>query len=78
MFLNLVHSLNVVVFETSVITPDRLQSKTPYQLTNADPKSLETVFSIAIYRKSGEKWQSKTPFLTIFLSTFVDSFNVFD
>ena len=37
---------------------------------NEGQKSLETVFSIAI-------WQSKTLFLTLFLSTFVDSINVF-
>ena len=35
-------------------------------------KSLETVFSIAICRQSGDKWQSKT----LFLTTFVDSINV--
>ena len=35
------------------------------QSTNADQKSLETVFSIAICRQSGDKWQSKTLFLTI-------------
>ena len=45
--------------------------------TNADHISLETVFFLAICRHSGEKWQSKTLFLTIFLSTFVDSINVF-
>ena len=36
------------------------------QLTNADQKSTETVFSIAICRQCGDKWQSKTLFLTIF------------
>ena len=60
------------------ITPDRRQSKTPQQSTNADQKSLETVFSIAICRQSVDKWQSKTLFLMIFVSTFVDSINVFD
>ena len=30
-----------------------------------DKKSLETVFLIAIFRPSGDKWQSKTLFLTI-------------
>ena len=35
------------------------------QSMNAVPKSLETVFSIAICRQSGEKRQSKTLFLTI-------------
>ena len=34
--------------------------------TNADPKSQETVFSVAICRQSGDKWQSETMFLTIF------------
>ena len=34
--------------------------------TNADKKSIETLFSIAIYRQSGDKWQSKTLFLTFF------------
>ena len=36
------------------------------QLTNADQKSIETVFSIAICRQCGDKWQSKTLFLSIF------------
>ena len=41
------------------------------QLTNADQKSLETVLSleteffIVICRQTGNKWQSKTLFLTI-------------
>ena len=35
-------------------------------MTNADKKSLETVFSISICRQSGDKWQSKTLFLMIF------------
>ena len=37
------------------------------QLTNADQKSIETVFSIAICRQCGYKWQSKTLFLTILI-----------
>ena len=49
-------------------------------------KSLETVFLIAIFRKSGDKSQSKNratngnlkPCFKRFLSTFVDSINVFD
>ena len=36
------------------------------QLTNADQKPIETVFLIAIYRHCGDKWQSKTLFLTMF------------
>ena len=33
--------------------------------TNVDEKSLETEFSIAICRPTGDKWQSKTLFQTI-------------
>ena len=40
---------------------------------NADNKTSETVFSIAICRHSGDKRQSKTMLLTI-----VDGINVFD
>ena len=40
-------------------------------------ESLEAEFLIAICRPTGDKWQSKTLFLTI-LSTFVDSITVFD
>ena len=36
------------------------------QLTKADKKSIEMVFSIAICRQCGNKWQSKTLFQTIF------------
>ena len=36
------------------------------QSTNADQKSIETVFSIPICRQCGDKWQSKTLFLFIF------------
>ena len=36
------------------------------QSTNTDQKSIGKVFSIAICRQCGEKWQSKTLFLTIF------------
>ena len=36
------------------------------QSTNADQKSIETVFSIPICRQCGDKWQSKTLFLLIF------------
>ena len=36
------------------------------QSMNADHKSLEIVFSIAICRQLSNKWQSKTMFLTIF------------
>ena len=33
---------------------------------NMDQKSLETVFSIAICRQLGDKWQLKTLLLTLF------------
>ena len=42
----------------------------------ADHRSLETLFSIAICRQSGDKRQSKALFLAI--STFVDSINAVD
>ena len=48
------------------ITPGRLQSKTLILSTNVDQKSLETEFSIAICRPTGDKWQSKPLFLAIF------------
>ena len=40
--------------------------KRSLQSTNVDQKSLETAFSIAFCRQSGDKWQSKTLFLSIF------------
>ena len=59
-------------------TPGRWQSKTPILSRNVDQKSIETVFLIAICRHTGDKWQSKTLFLSIFSprSSIVDS--VFD
>ena len=36
------------------------------QSTKADQKSIEAVFSIAICRQEGDKWQSKMLFLSIF------------
>ena len=59
-------------------TPGRQQSKTPILSRNVDQKSIETVFSIAICRHTGDKWESKTLFLSIFdpRSSIVD--NVFD
>ena len=58
------------------ITPGRRQSKTSILSRNVDQKSLETEFSIAICRHTGDKWQSKTLFLSIFdpRSSIVDSF----
>ena len=50
----------------------------PILSRNEDQKSIETVFSIAIRRQLGNKWQSKTLFLSIFdpHSSIVDK--VFD
>ena len=48
------------------ITQGRRQSKTLILSTNVDQKSLETKFLIAICRHIGDKWQSKTLFLSIF------------
>ena len=61
----------------TILTPGRRQSKTPTLSRNVDQKSIETVFSIAICRHTGDKWQSKTLFLSIFdpRSSIVD--NVF-
>ena len=62
----------------SIYTPGRRQSKTPILSRNVDQKSLETEFSIAICRHTGDKRQLKTLFLSIFYphSSVVDS--VFD
>ena len=45
---------------------------------NQKQKSLETVFSIAICRQSGDKWQSKSLFLMIFDLRSWIVFNIFD
>ena len=62
----------------SMNTPDKRQSKTPILSRNVDQKSIETALSIVICRQCGDKWQSKTLFLSIFdpRSSIVD--NVFD
>ena len=48
------------------------------QSANVDQKSIETMFSIAICRQCGDKWQSKTQFLTIFYlhSSIVLAFSI--
>ena len=51
---------------TYVTTPGWRISKTPILSRNVDQKSLETEFLIAICRHTGDKWQSKTLFLSIF------------
>ena len=55
-----------------------LQSKTPILTRNVDHKSLETEFSIAICRHTGNKWQSKTRFLSIFDPPSSIVYSVFD
>ena len=50
-----------------VLTPGRRQSKTTILSRNVDQKSIETMFSIAICRPTGDKWQSKTLFLSILI-----------
>ena len=51
----------------NVSIPDMWQSKTlEEQSMKAGQKSLQPVFSIASCRQSGDKWQSKTLFFTIF------------
>ena len=47
-------------------TPGRQQSKTPILSRNVDQNPIQTVFSIAICGHTGDKWQSKTLFLSIF------------
>ena len=48
------------------VTPGRRQSKMLILSTNVDKKLLETEFSIAICRRTGNKWQLKTLLLVIF------------
>ena len=54
------------IFLASVITLDRQQLKLLILSTNVDKKWLEAEILIAIRRSTGDKWQSKTLFLTIF------------
>ena len=55
-----------VAHTMSGITPGRWQAKSPILSRNVDQKSIETVFLIAICCPTGNKWQSKTLFLSIF------------
>ena len=56
----------------------RLQSKRPILSRNIDQKSLETEFLIAICRHTGDKWQSKTQFISTFDPHSSIADNVFD
>ena len=59
-------------------TPDRRQLKALRLSRNVDQKLLETEFSIAICRLTGDKWQSKTLFLAIFYPRSLIVKSVFD
>ena len=59
-------------------TSARRQSKTLIRSTNIDQKSLETELSIAIYRPTSDKWQSKTLLMAIFDSRSSIVKSVFD
>ena len=50
------------ISDLAIPTPDRQQSKTLILLTNVDQTLLETEFSIAISRPTGDKWQWKSLF----------------
>ena len=49
------NSGNSAATNFGVITPGRRQSKTPIPSRNVDKKSIETLFSIAIWRHTGDK-----------------------
>ena len=49
-----------------IITPGSRQSKTLILSTNVDQNSLEKELSFVICHQSGDKWKSKTLFLTNF------------
>ena len=57
-----------MIFDSILNIPDWRQSKTLILSTNVDKKWLETEFSIAIRRPTGDKWQLKILFLAIFVS----------
>ena len=59
-------------------TPGMWQSKMPILSRNVDQKSLETEFSIAICRHTGDKWQPKTLFLSIFDPRLLIVDSIFD
>ena len=48
------------------LTSDRRQSKILILSTDVDQNIVKTEFTIAIFRPTGDKWQSKTLFLTFF------------
>ena len=70
--------VNVRKPDCFMYTPDRRQSKTLMLSMNVDQKSLETEFLIAICSPTGNKWQSKTLFLTIFDQRTLIVKSVFD
>ena len=60
-----------------ISTRDRRQSNTLLPIDERGSKIAKSVFSIAICRQLGDKWQSKNVF-NYFRSSFVDRINVFD
>ena len=54
------------IFNGLFKTLDMRQSKMFILSTNIDQKLLQTEFLIDICRQTGDKWQSKIPFLAIF------------
>ena len=60
---DVVESLLIVA---PIVTLGRQHRKRYQQSTNADQKSIETVFSNAICYQYGDKWQSRTLVLTLF------------
>ena len=51
-------TFNLNRFLPMISTPDRRQSKTLILSTSVDKKSLETELLLAIWRLTGDKWQS--------------------
>ena len=76
--MNIQFDFDLCSIEYVSITPDRRQSKTLTISTNVDQKSLETEFLIVICRPTGDKWQSKTLFLAVFVPRSSIGKGVFD
>ena len=70
--------LNSDIWINTIFASDGRQSKTLILSTNVDQTSLETEFSTAICRQSGDKWQSKTLLIAIFDPRSSVVKNVFD
>ena len=68
------------IYAALSITLGRQQLKTPIHVLsrNVDQKLIETVFLIAICRPTGDNWQLKSLFLSIFDPHLLIVDNVFD